>query len=647
MNLKYTILAFLLCSSLGYSQKRTEKKADEKFERYEYVDAIDDYEKLIDLGYSSEAIYSKLANSNYLNARYQDAATWYEKLIDLKGEHIEPEELYKYALSLKSLKKYKESDAWMHKFKTRMQLDSRAVLFTKNKDYLKEIEKYSGRYRIKNTEINSASSEFSPAFYGDRLVFSSARDSGIVSKAVHLWNNQAFLNLYEAQVDTNGTTYNAKKLDRSLNKKTHESSAVFTKDGNTMYFTRNNSENGRFERDKNGVSRLKLFKASKVNGQWTEITELPFNHDEYSVAHPALSPDETKLYFASDMPGTHGLSDLFVVDIHADGSFGTPVNLGNKINTEARETFPFVSQENVLYFASDGHPGLGGLDIFATQLNEQLPHARVINVGKPVNSEQDDFSFIYDEDTKRGFFASNRDGGKGHDDIYGFVETKKLKLNCNHLIRGTVINDKTGATLPEARLLIKDHNDSLIAKTTADKKGNFKIEDICIDNTYTVYAEKTDFTSRQTSFTINAQKENDGILVELTPEKKPAPIGTDLAKYLDLEPIYFDLDKHFIRIDAQITMQKVIAYLKEYPDVAIEVRSHTDARASEAYNQSLSERRAKATVEYLIDQGIQEDRLSGLGFGESQLTNDCHSAKKCSEKEHQENRRSEFIVIRN
>ena len=647
MKFKYITLAFLFCCALTNAQTKKEKRADDKFESYQYAEAIDVYERLIDLGYSSETIYRKLANSNYLNARYENAAAWYEKLVNLEGATVDPEEIYKYALTLKSLGNYDESDAWMRKFDDIKQYDSRASLFENNTDYLQVIEKNSGRYNLKNIEINSSVSEFSPAYYNDKLVFSSARDTGTVRNSIHEWNNQPFLNLYAAQINEEGTPIHADKLDRKLNRKTHESSAIFTKDGNTMYFTRNNSDNGRFARGKDGVSRLKLYRAIRVDDQWKKITELPFNGDEYSVAHPALSPDETKLYFASDMPGTRGMSDLYVVDIIADGSFSAPVNLGNKINTEARETFPFVSKNNVLYFASDGHPGLGGLDIFATQVTDNFNESYIVNIGKPVNSKQDDFSLIFDEDTQKGFFASNRDGGKGFDDIYSFVQTKELNLNCYNTLTGTAVNLKTGASIADAAVQIKDKDNTLVFETKTDKKGNFTLEDICWEDTYTLLGQKIEFEQGTTTFAIERNKELKPVIVKLNPIKRAAPIGTDLTKYLQLDPIYFDLDKSLIRIDGQITMQQVFAYLKEYPEVVIEVRSHTDARATTSYNQALSNRRAKETVKYLLDNGIAPERVSGKGFGESQLTNNCDTAKKCSEEEHQKNRRSEFIVIKN
>lgn len=653
-NYIYIVLVFIISSSILYAQEadttksvdRKVRKADDMYEQYAYANAINVYERLIELGYNSETIYKRLANSNYLNARYKEASGWYEKLFALDGANVGSEEMYKYALALKSVGDYSKSDQWMKKFEMAKSDDKRAIRFSENRDYLSRIKKNSGRYSIKNLEINSIGSDFSPSFFGNELVFSSARDTGLMASNIHEWNKKSFLNLYSANITTEGALSNPKKLSRTLNKKTHESSTAFTKDGKTMYFTRNNSVKGKFTRDQYGVSRLKLYKASLIDGEWKNIVELPFNGENYSVAHPTLNKAEDKLYFASNMPGTRGKSDIFVVDIYSDGNYGRPINLGNKINTEARETFPFITDNDVLYFSSDGHPGLGGLDIFATKINDMM-NLYIQNVGEPINSKEDDFSFIINEENKKGYFASNRENGKGSDDIYSFTELENLDLDCNTLVGGNVINEKTGLSIASAKVILRDYNNNLISETVTDKDGNFLLEGECKKGQYKLVAKKEGFLNGDGSFaTVNAE-DTDGLIMKLTPIKKAVPIGTDLTKYLDLEPIYFDFDKSSIRIDGQITMQKVVAYLKEFPEVEIEIRSHTDARAGDEYNQTLSERRAKETATYLLANQISANRLSNKGLGESQLTNKCSNGIKCSEREHQLNRRSEFIVIKN
>ncbi len=641
--LTFTIGALFIVCSFTFAQDKKEKKAADNFNDYSYVDAIGSYENLVTKGYSDKEIFENLGNANYLNANYDEASIWYEKLLQTDGE-IDTEYMYRYAQSLKSMGNYAKSAEWMKKFEAATENDLRASKYLNNSDYLEKIREQSGRYDIKNLGINSAASDFAPSFNDDQIVFSTARDSGIVARIIHKWNNRSFLNLYTAQVSEEGELINATKLSGILNKKTHESSTAFTKDGYTVYFTRNNSENGGFSRDEEGVSRLKIYRATMKNGIWSDIYELPFNADSYSVAHPALNADDSKLYFASDMEGTLGASDLFVVDINSDGSFGTPRNLGNKINTEARETFPYVTESDVLYFASDGHPGLGGLDVFATKMGNE-DDIYVVNVGGPVNSEEDDFSFIFNESTKTGYFASNREGGLGNDDIYSFTEKQPIDLICNTTVDGIIKDQETGYPLSGAKVTILNDQKEIIAETISADDGSFTLDGDCKDGSYTVTVVKEDYNDGNEIFTIVNASDSSGIEVELEKTIRRAPVGSDLVKFLNLEPVYFDLDKSAIRPDAEVTLNKVIEYMGVFKDIKVEVQSHTDAKAGKRYNDRLSKRRAKETVKYLVDRGIEANRITGKGFGETQLTNDCTTRESCSDEKHQENRRSEFIVM--
>ena len=635
---------FSLTAMATNAQDKKEKKAQKEISDYAFVDAIDTYKGLVDKGYGNQEIYSNLGDANYRNARYAEASSWYGKLFTLEGADIDPDYMYRYAQSLKSTGKYKDSDSWMDKYKAAKGSDVRSQRFDSNRDYLGEIEKASGRYDIKNLGINSTESDFAPSFYMDELVFSTARDSGVVSKKINNWNQKAFLNLYKAVPSENGDFTTSDKLSKIVNKKTHESSTAFTKDGNTVYFTRNNSANGKFARDTEGVSRLKIYRAKLKDGDWTEITELPFNGADFSTAHPTLSPDESMLYFASDREGSLGQSDIFVVEINSDGTFGAPRNLGNKINTESRETFPFVTSENTLYFASDGHPGLGGLDVFATNLSD-LDNSLLVNVGKPVNGEQDDFSFIIDSGTGKGYFASNREGGLGGDDIYGFTENEKLDLSCTTVIQGMVKDAETGAPLTDAKVIILNRSNQLVAETVSDSDGSFALEGDCKDGDYKLVASKEDYNGGEQLFAVVGANDMTDVEIALEKTVTVAKTGTNIIQHLGLKPIYFDLDKAVIRPDALNTMERVIAYMKEYPALKVEVRSYTDVKNTKAYNMALSERRAVNTVAYLTANGIDASRISGKGFGETQLTNDCISRESCSDDRHEENRRSEVIVV--
>ena len=387
-----------------------------------------------------------------------------------------------------------------------------------------------------------------------------------------------------------------------------------------------------------------MFRATRDGDGWKNIEELPFNSNEYSVAHPTLSVDEKKLYFASDMPGTLGLSDLFMVDINDDGTFGEPKNLGPNINTEARENFPFISYDNELYFSSEGHVGLGGLDVFVTRLDDEKQE--IFNVGEPVNSPMDDFSFMINANTKKGYFASNRDGGKGDDDIYSFVETKPIQWTCEQAITGVVKDDKTNAPLASAQIDLLDKDNNKIDGVFSDEQGNFKFKSVLLCNEiYFVRAAKENYNSAELLLPKQEEEGLREVTILLEKEEVPFEIGDDLAVTLNIPIIYFDFDKSNIRPDAATELEKIVVVMKQYPTLKIDVRSHTDSRGRDAYNKKLSQRRNLSTRDYIISRGIDSGRLIGAGYGEERLVNKCSNGVKCTEEEHQLNRRSEFIVI--
>lgn len=637
----------LLSFNHAYSQSKTVEKANKLFERYAYENAIKEYLKAIDNKEKSVEIYANLADSYYQNADMENAVIWYKELMEFDLQSVKGEYYFKYSQALKAIGEYTRSDLWLEKLSNLNANDKRASSLKYEPNYLEKIEAQSNRYSIKTVGVNTEFSDFAAGF--DQMggvVFSSSRDVGVSSKLTHKWTGLPFLQLYTASISKDGNLVNAQKLAGEFNSKYNESSVAITNDGKTMYFTRNSFDNG-YQKDSKGIIRLKLYRATKKGKSWTNIAELPFNSIEYSVAHPALSPDNSKLYFASDMPGTHGLSDIYVVDINKDGTFGTPVNLGDQINTEGRDTFPFVSQNGDFYFASDGHLGLGGLDIFVCTDIKNASKENIYNVGKPLNSEKDDFAFIINDESKVGYFTSNRKGGRGSDDIYKLVEIEPLKTSCETLIAGTVTNKQTGEIISGATVIVYNDKSQTIKELTSDNKGEFNFELECGEESFTVIGTKEKFKQGTDKFSIKEKEAEVKLSLELEPEATVAEIGTDLAKLLDLGPIYFDYDKSFIRADARVELEKVFAYMKEYPTVKIDVRSHTDSRGRDSYNLSLSDRRNKSTIKYLIERGINASRLTGRGYGETQLLNKCSNGVKCTDAEHQLNRRSEFIVIEN
>ncbi|SHM91540.1 TolB-like translocation protein, partial [Flavobacterium chilense] len=440
------IIAF---SSNSYSQQSKINTGDKKYDSYAYIDAIKTYERVAEKGYKSEDMFKKLGNSYYFNSEFEGAAKWYTQLFDM-NTNVEPEYYYRYAQSLKSTGQTDKANKILQEFNTKYKNDTRGKLYKDDVNYLDEIKANSGRYKIEDAGINSKYSDYSTFVYDNKIYFASARDTGNFSQRKHKWTGEYFTNLYFADVDP--TTHTASKVNKfktSINTKFHESSPVFTKDGKTVYFTRNNYVNGKKGKDEHKITLIKIYKATLENGKWTNITELPFDSDNYSTAHPALSPDEKTLYFASDMPGTLGQSDIYKVSITSSG-YGTPQNLGPTINTEGKETFPYVTSENEIYFASDGHPGLGGLDVFVGQLEENGTVSAIQNLGSDINSPKDDFAYIIDPVSRTGYFSSNKDGGQGSDDIYKFLETRSL--HCSQELTGTVISVATAEALANTKL---------------------------------------------------------------------------------------------------------------------------------------------------------------------------------------------------
>ena len=638
------LLSFILGGALGYAQEGKVKVAGEKFEEFAYVNARDLYSRVANRGFTSPEVFSKLGDSYYFTADYAEAAQWYEKLVATDGE-ISPEYYFRYAQSLKSVKKYDKADKMMAVFVQMSGADTRGEMFTKERDYLKEIEAQSGRYAVEQVNFNTELQDFSPSFLGERVVISSNRKSS-TGDYIHDWNNQPFLDLYVVD-NAKSDNPTIEKFSKNINTPYHESSSVFTESGDEMYFTRNNySKKTKLKRDEAGTTKLKLYHSYKRGGVWSIPEELPFNSDEYSTAHPALSPDGETLYFASDMPGTKGLSDIWMSTINEDGTYGTPVNLGSEINTEGRETFPFISSDNKLFYATDGHIGLGGLDVFVTQLSDDGKVGASYNVGKPVNSSADDFGLILSESRGTGYFSSSRASGLGNDDIYSFTRDRKILTNCAQNIVGTTRDVKTDEILPQTTVTLRDKVNQVVATVTSDDLGKFTFSDVNCSETYVVRGAKDNYEPHEVILTTSSDV---GGIINRDVYLKPGAqlvIGGDLSNILDLNPIYFDFDKSNIRPDAALELEKVIAVMQQYPTLKIDVRSHTDSRAPDAYNLKLSQRRNVSTVRYIVQQGgINASRLTGRGYGETQLTNACANGIECSEEEHQLNRRSEFIIM--
>ncbi|AJR03397.1 OmpA family protein [Siansivirga zeaxanthinifaciens] len=634
---KIYFLAACLIFVLGHAQEVKIERATRAYNSFSYLKTIDILLDVANKGYKSVDLFKKLGDSFYFNNKMEEAAQWYGELMKLE-EPINSEYYFRYAIALKSLKNYAEADKWMLKFYESDQSDLRAKAFISNEDYLASIEANSKNLEVYNLDINSSVSDFGTEELDGKIIFASARGDG----RKYNWNEQPFLDLYFAEKQNDGTFGNVKLFGEKINSKFHESSVTFSPDNKTIYFTRNNYFKNKFKRDDKGTNNLKIFRLSQEDNKFKKIESLVINSDDYSVAHPTINKAGTKLYFASDMPGTLGQSDLFVVDIKPDGSLGTPINLGNKVNTEGQETFPFINSKGDLYFSSNGFMGLGGLDIFVIRDFENKFESQkdllVENIGKPINSSEDDFAYF--ENSDAGFFSSNRPGGKGDDDIYSF----KI-VECNQIVEGFVKDKQTLELIPEANVTLFDEEGNKISNTQTKADGSYVFDNLKCNTKYLIRAEKTRYSTDEKRFETSSGVEKLRVDFLLDKDENEITVGTDLAKTLQIPIIYFDFDKSNIRSDAEVELQKVIAVLKKYPKMKIDVRSHTDSRATFEYNDALSNRRNKSTIKYIIEVGgIDAERLTGKGYGERNLVNKCSDGVKCTEAEHQLNRRSEFII---
>ncbi|MFL0084274.1 OmpA family protein [Tenacibaculum maritimum] len=643
--MKHYILIFvaLLVTTFSFGQRKY--AADRYFKEYSYKKASKLYKRLYDRGDRSQLVLERLGDCHYLNSETKEASHWYGELLSKYASSVSPEYLFKYAQSLKSNGEQSLSDSWMLKFNALQKEDSRGGELLTNKNYFSAYTNKPDTYlNIHNLSSNTKYSDFGGFIQGNKFYFASSKPVGINSR-LYKWNKQPYLNLYKSVIelgDIEGSlddildVNDVESLKSPIATEYHESNAIFTKDGQTMYFTRNNYDGKRLHKDKKRTSRLKIYKSILKNGEWTTPEELPFNNPSYSVGHPALSVDEQTLYFVSDMPGGLGSSDIYKVSIEASGGYGKPENLGRPVNTEGREMFPFIGSDETLYFSSDGHLGLGLLDIFESKKENGI-YVRPENLGSPTNSNRDDFCFILNKELNKGFFSSNREGGKGDDDIYSF-----LIYDCTQSIVGIVTDTRTGASLAGATVKLIDESGAIVMTKETDQRGKYTFEKVDCKSNYVVLAEKLDYKSAQKKVVTNSESNY----------RNEADLGLTpliIEDQIVINPIYFDFDKWNIREDAAYELEHIVSVMNNHPNMVIKIESHTDSRGSKLYNRKLSDNRAKSTRDYLISRGIEGSRIaSAIGYGEDQLLNHCDDAhrNKCSEEEHQLNRRSYFYIVK-
>jgi outer membrane protein OmpA-like peptidoglycan-associated protein len=615
----YIVLSFFAISSSIIAQNQDTKVADKLFSRYEYIAAVKEYQKLVDSGKADGYVYKQMADAYYNMFNTAEAIKWYGKATASKQD---AETYYRYAQMLKSNGKYEESNKQMTKFAALAPNDLRAKSYNENPNYVPKLVQ-GVTYTVSPVKISSDKSDFGAVLYDKTLYFTSARNE---SRKNYGWNGEPFLDVYTSIMADSGTFSEPVPLE-SINHKRHDGPVTISSDGNTMYFSSDSFREGLFEKDKQNhlkLGRNNLYVATKSGETWSDIKPLPFNSKDYSLSNPSLSRDGKTLYFSSNMPGSIGGVDIWKVSVNG-GNFGKPENLGPKVNTEGNESFPFIADDNTtLYFASTGKPGFGGLDIFQINLAKGTD---ALNMEKPINTEKDDFDFTFNKAKNIGFLSSNRNG---NDDL--FLATPLCAVD----LLVVVTNAKTGAVLDNAKVAILDAKNNVIATQYSNSNGevNYKIE---CDTPYSIQASKDGFEGNV--FPVEKSK---GPTAKLPAPLQPIDVIITPTEIV-LQPIYFEFDKSNITQQGAFELDKLVQVMKNNDKLVIFAKSHTDSRGSDTYNLSLSDRRAQATVQYVISKGIPAERISGKGFGESEPKVQCDP---CNEEQYAQNRRSEFLIVK-
>lgn len=731
--MKYTFILFILFqTSLTFSQSGQLAKGDFYFEKQGYFEALNCYERVLGSTFESLEMQQKLAYCYNFCGDFSKAEALYKKLIAKKTEG---QILYELAYSLARQNKHDEAQAYFQQFATANPSDKRAQLFLKDPGYLTKLMAQEPHFKMAKTALNTDHADFGvyPVPGKNEALIVSSRRFSYWGNPKWAGDNEQFLDLYSIALLKNQNANAPKYLQKPLNSGMHEGPACFSADGQILYFTADNKNSST-----NGMVNLKIYRAFWKNGIWAEQQELPINNDAYSTGHPVLSADGRTLYFVSDRPGGFGGADIYSIAIETNGKFGAVKNLGANVNTEANEMFPWINGD-LFFFASNGRPGFGGLDIFVAPLGGEVA---AINAGNLINTQADDFAVSFFDNSNLGFMASNRVGGMGGDDIYSIELVKPFVFPIS--FKGTALDAQSGAIMANATIVIKDESGQIIATLTADNNGQFNstlepgksylievtkdgfsgnskniavaqnaksyqevfklekkpafmlellltnaqtksvvpgaqilIKDLsskavlfnnttdlagtwqqALDNmrvgnklAYEITLNCNGYLSKKLTYQEVIDKE--GIIAlheKLNVSLTPINVGGDLAKTLGIKPIYFDLGKFNIRKDATIELDKIVKVMNENPTMVLELGSHTDCRSSVKFNETLSSNRATASAAYIKQRISNPNRISGKGYGESKLLNDCGCEgtikSTCTEAEHQLNRRTEFIILK-
>ncbi|MDP3557469.1 MAG: OmpA family protein [Bacteroidota bacterium] len=639
---KLLIPIIVLISFNGIAQKKSNKElqGDKYAFVYSFDKAIDSYTQAKNLSVEGQRSLAK----SYSNIGQSDKSELaYSTLINMPGGNL-PEDYYNYAMVLKTNGKYEDANKYMDKFYELKPNDLRAKDYNQNKGELSNLLKDDSKYNVGHLSFNTDADEFGTSYYNDKIVFASSGANPKATEKTYNWNGKPFLDLYVSDVE-GGQLKTAQVFDKSFNGKMHDGPASFSKGGTLMAYTKNNYDLKKRER----VVRVQICFSNYKDGKWSSPESFSLNNKEYSVGHPCLTQDGNTMYFSSDMPGGFGGTDIYRTTRDEKGAWGKSENLGNKINTEGDELYPFYEEANgVLFFTSNGRFGLGGLDIFFCA-TDGSKFGKVRNAGVPLNSRYDDFAAISTSDLSKGYFSSNRTGGNGEDDIYS---VDYLKLNIGKKIEGLAL-DNTKNILANTLVTLFDNNGIILDSVTTKDKGSFTFF-VESDKNFKLTGNKPNYIEGSTLTNTSAKefivKADVTLLKKEELIAKKIIVGADLGKVLELNTIYYDLDKYNIRPDAEIELAKIVKIMNEYPDMVVELHAYTDCRASNEYNQILSDKRAKTPAWYIKTRITHPERITGKGFGETKSTTVCScegtGLSICSEEEFQKDRRTEFIIIK-
>lgn len=605
------------------------KKGVKNYDKMAYANAIDNFEHYLQKKDEPADAKIKLANAYRLVNDVPNAEKWFSKIVDLPES--EPINMFYYAKLLMSQEKYKDAAFWFNKYLEKVPDDFVAEMLLVSCKSVNTFKKDTTLFTIKQADIPEISTAFAQVPYGDGIMFTADKISFKNSTTAN-WTGRSYLDIYFSQKDHNGKWLSPMLLKGNVNGQYHEGPACFTKEGNVVYFTRSNYAKKKLAKSSKSENNLQLFRAELIGDKWTNVTSMPFNSDEYSCGHPSLSPDEKTLYFISDMPGGAGGTDIYKTTF--DGTnWSKPENLGNVINTSGNEMFPYIHSDGTFYFSSDAHNNLGGLDVFMSSYDGKK-WLQVENLNYPLNTSKDDFAFVLNPDNKTGYVSSNRGDG---DKIYEITKNEPT-----FILSGLVTQkEKPSLMIDSAVIEIQNLTDKTKEIIYTNKSGFYKIK-LKSKSEYLIKASKPMY------FTITEPK-NVCMIGKKISENFTANFELDqiiIEKPIVLENIYYDLDKWFIRPDAAKELDRLVQLMNDNPTLTIELSSHTDSRAGDQYNLILSDKRAKAAVEYVASKGIDKNRMRWKGYGESKLINHCKNEVVCTEEEHQQNRRTEFKAIK-